>query len=227
MQRLVRGYGIVTGAACAETQRKILKYAGAFNPGFIGQVPLERHRGEESPLVVGGKVGGGVGSACEGDVIALFVIVVCAGKEGYFLDLLVAGGERVIVLVADCAEVVPHELVHQHALSHDVLLIGKLIVHGHAGHGIKVMCAGNVGLISHGVVGVQLDKVCIGPVHLASSAGEFAHKIMEGKFSDAMREQFVRIIDYYGQDPYIIRSSSILEDGFGNAFADMVKQWGQ
>ena len=38
-------------------------------------------------------------------------------------------------------------------------------------------------------------------------------------FSDAMREQFLRIIEYYGQDPYIIRSSSILEDGFGNAFA--------
>ncbi|MCR4584302.1 MAG: PEP/pyruvate-binding domain-containing protein [Lachnospiraceae bacterium] len=50
-------------------------------------------------------------------------------------------------------------------------------------------------------------------------AAEFAEKIMEGSFSDAMREQFVRIIDYYGQDPYIIRSSSILEDGFGNAFA--------
>ncbi|MCR4908106.1 MAG: PEP/pyruvate-binding domain-containing protein [Lachnospiraceae bacterium] len=50
-------------------------------------------------------------------------------------------------------------------------------------------------------------------------AGEFADKIMGGTFSDAMREQFVRIIEYYGQDPYIIRSSSILEDGFGNAFA--------
>ncbi len=50
-------------------------------------------------------------------------------------------------------------------------------------------------------------------------AGEFAEKIMGGVFSDAMREQFVRIIEYYGQDPYIIRSSSILEDGFGNAFA--------
>ena len=48
---------------------------------------------------------------------------------------------------------------------------------------------------------------------------EFAGKIMEGTFSDAMRDQFVRIIEYYGQDPYIIRSSSILEDGFGNAFA--------
>lgn len=50
-------------------------------------------------------------------------------------------------------------------------------------------------------------------------AKEFADKLMEGRFSDAMREQFVRIIEYYGQDPYIIRSSSILEDGFGNAFA--------
>ena len=50
-------------------------------------------------------------------------------------------------------------------------------------------------------------------------AKEFASKLMEGRFSDAMREQFIRIIEYYGQDPYIIRSSSILEDGFGNAFA--------
>ncbi|MCR4684210.1 MAG: PEP/pyruvate-binding domain-containing protein [Lachnospiraceae bacterium] len=50
-------------------------------------------------------------------------------------------------------------------------------------------------------------------------AGEFADKIMGGTFSEAMRDQFVRIIEYYGQDPYIIRSSSILEDGFGNAFA--------
>nr|MCR4991651.1 PEP/pyruvate-binding domain-containing protein [Lachnospiraceae bacterium] len=50
-------------------------------------------------------------------------------------------------------------------------------------------------------------------------AEEFASKLMGGTFSDSMREQFVRIIEYYGQDPYIIRSSSILEDGFGNAFA--------
>ena len=50
-------------------------------------------------------------------------------------------------------------------------------------------------------------------------AAEFADKLMNGTFSDGMREQFVRIIEYYGQDPYIVRSSSILEDGFGNAFA--------
>ncbi len=52
-----------------------------------------------------------------------------------------------------------------------------------------------------------------------SLAQEFADKVMNGSFSEQMREQFVRIIEYYGQDPYIVRSSSILEDGFGNAFA--------
>ncbi|MCR5796326.1 MAG: PEP/pyruvate-binding domain-containing protein [Eubacterium sp.] len=50
-------------------------------------------------------------------------------------------------------------------------------------------------------------------------AEEFGEKIMSGIFSSGMRKQFERIIEYYGQDPYIIRSSSILEDGFGNAFA--------
>jgi hypothetical protein len=44
-------------------------------------------------------------------------------------------------------------------------------------------------------------------------------KIMEGRFSDNIREQFRRMLEYYGQSPIIVRSSSLLEDGFGNAFA--------
>jgi hypothetical protein len=44
-------------------------------------------------------------------------------------------------------------------------------------------------------------------------------KIMEGSFSDNIREQFRRMLEYYGQSPIIVRSSSLLEDGFGNAFA--------
>ncbi|MBQ3379815.1 MAG: phosphoenolpyruvate synthase [Clostridia bacterium] len=52
-----------------------------------------------------------------------------------------------------------------------------------------------------------------------SLAADFAKHLMNGSFSDEMREQFAHIIEYYGQDPYIVRSSSILEDGFGNAFA--------
>ena len=50
-------------------------------------------------------------------------------------------------------------------------------------------------------------------------ASEFAEGLMNGTFSQSMKEQFIRIIEYYGQDPYIIRSSSILEHGFRNAFA--------
>lgn len=50
-------------------------------------------------------------------------------------------------------------------------------------------------------------------------ADEFADKLHSGEFSRDMEEQFVRLLEYYGQDPIIVRSSSILEDGFGNAFA--------
>jgi len=52
-----------------------------------------------------------------------------------------------------------------------------------------------------------------------SLAAPFAEKLMKGKFSREMEEQFVHLLEYYGQDPIIVRSSSILEDGFGNAFA--------
>ena len=50
-------------------------------------------------------------------------------------------------------------------------------------------------------------------------ADTFAEHLKSGKFSQDMREQFMHILEYYGQDPYIVRSSSILEDGFENAFA--------
>ncbi|MBO4484581.1 MAG: phosphoenolpyruvate synthase [Lachnospiraceae bacterium] len=50
-------------------------------------------------------------------------------------------------------------------------------------------------------------------------ADEFAERLRAGKFSRDMEEEFVKLLEYYGQDPIIVRSSSILEDGFGNAFA--------
>ncbi len=52
-----------------------------------------------------------------------------------------------------------------------------------------------------------------------SLAGEFARRLRCGGFAQQEREQFQRLLDYYGQNPIIVRSSSILEDGFGNAFA--------
>ena len=50
-------------------------------------------------------------------------------------------------------------------------------------------------------------------------AEPFAEQIMKGSFSEAMEQAFRKLLEYYGDDPVIVRSSSILEDGFGNAFA--------
>jgi hypothetical protein len=44
-------------------------------------------------------------------------------------------------------------------------------------------------------------------------------KMSSGFFPEEIREQFQRVVEYYGQAPVIIRSSSLLEDSFGNAFA--------
>ena len=52
-----------------------------------------------------------------------------------------------------------------------------------------------------------------------SLAEPFARRIMEGRFSESVERSFRALLDYYGSDPVIVRSSSILEDGFGNAFA--------
>lgn len=43
--------------------------------------------------------------------------------------------------------------------------------------------------------------------------------MLEGSFSEAVRGQLRRMLEYFGQSPIIVRSSSFLEDGFGNAFA--------
>lgn len=52
-----------------------------------------------------------------------------------------------------------------------------------------------------------------------SAAPELAEGFLNGTFPDDVREQFTQILDYYGQAPIIVRSSSFLEDGFNNAFA--------
>ncbi|WP_274363121.1 PEP/pyruvate-binding domain-containing protein [Paenibacillus thermotolerans] len=50
-------------------------------------------------------------------------------------------------------------------------------------------------------------------------APELREKMLGGKFPDHIREQFVQVLEYFGQSPIIVRSSSLLEDNFGNAFA--------
>jgi len=50
-------------------------------------------------------------------------------------------------------------------------------------------------------------------------ASELREKLLTGKFPHQIREQFREMIEYFGQSPIIVRSSSLLEDAFGNAFA--------
>jgi hypothetical protein len=49
-------------------------------------------------------------------------------------------------------------------------------------------------------------------------AAEARDRILSGTFPDFVRQQLVAMLEYYGQSPIIVRSSSLLEDSFGNAF---------
>ncbi|HNX24633.1 MAG TPA: PEP/pyruvate-binding domain-containing protein [Spirochaetota bacterium] len=44
-------------------------------------------------------------------------------------------------------------------------------------------------------------------------------RMLHGTFPDEVKEQLHRIIEYFGQSPFIVRSSSLLEDTYGHAFA--------
>lgn len=51
------------------------------------------------------------------------------------------------------------------------------------------------------------------------AADRLREKLLTGVFPGDIRRQFKRMLDYFGTSPFIVRSSSFLEDGFGNAFA--------
>jgi len=51
------------------------------------------------------------------------------------------------------------------------------------------------------------------------AAKDLREKMLSGKFPMEIKEQFQQMLEYFGQSPIIVRSSSLLEDGFGNVFA--------
>jgi len=57
------------------------------------------------------------------------------------------------------------------------------------------------------------------PVTYLNSIDRAREKIMAGTFPAYIIQRFSDLLDYYGQAPIIVRSSSLLEDAFGNAFA--------
>ncbi len=50
-------------------------------------------------------------------------------------------------------------------------------------------------------------------------ASRLKEHILRGKFSEDIEEKFIQMLEYFGQSPIIVRSSSLLEDNFGNAFS--------
>ncbi|MDD4689746.1 MAG: PEP/pyruvate-binding domain-containing protein [Eubacteriales bacterium] len=50
-------------------------------------------------------------------------------------------------------------------------------------------------------------------------AADLEERLLHGSFPKDIQEQFINMLEYFGQSPIIVRSSSLLEDNFGNAFA--------
>jgi len=57
------------------------------------------------------------------------------------------------------------------------------------------------------------------PESFMDGAMQVRQQMRTGTFPDYLLEQFAAMLDYFGQSPIIIRSSSPSEDAFGNAFA--------
>jgi len=57
------------------------------------------------------------------------------------------------------------------------------------------------------------------PEAFLKGLAEGRRRILEGQFPAGILEQFQGMLDYFGESPYIVRSSSILEDARGNAFS--------
>ncbi len=57
------------------------------------------------------------------------------------------------------------------------------------------------------------------PQRYLEGAERARQRILIGSFPDSVNDQFADMLDYFGQSPIIVRSSSLLEDNFGNAFA--------
>ena len=57
------------------------------------------------------------------------------------------------------------------------------------------------------------------PDNILQGAERARQRMLIGSFPDEINKQFEDMLDYFGQSPIIVRSSSLLEDNFGNAFA--------
>ena len=86
---------------------------------------------------------------------------------------------------------------------HDSFYIGSDIFHSY--------------VVQNGLWKLRMDQKTPEGYFLKSQA--LAEGLLKGRFANEIKEQFQEMIEYFGQSPIIVRSSSLLEDSFGNAFA--------
>ena len=55
--------------------------------------------------------------------------------------------------------------------------------------------------------------------NLLENVDEARRRLLSGTFSEDIQEQFREVLNYFGQSPIIVRSSSLLEDAYGNSFS--------
>ena len=65
----------------------------------------------------------------------------------------------------------------------------------------------------------ELRTKMIEPEDYIQNSPELRNRLLHGEFMLSIKEQFLSMLEYFGQSPIIVRSSSLLEDGIGNAFA--------
>ncbi|MHB0956171.1 MAG: PEP/pyruvate-binding domain-containing protein [Pirellulaceae bacterium] len=57
------------------------------------------------------------------------------------------------------------------------------------------------------------------PATFLEGVEETRRRILTGAFPEYIQTEFAEMLEYFGQSPIIVRSSSLLEDNYGNAFA--------
>jgi len=72
-------------------------------------------------------------------------------------------------------------------------------------------------LVENGCWGIRQNQK--DPATLLDGAEDARRRIMSGSFPDFIIARFSDMLDYFGQSPIIVRSSSLLEDNFGNSFS--------
>lgn len=93
--------------------------------------------------------------------------------------------------------------IYEHLEAHDSFFIGSDVYYTY--------------LVENGLWDLRVRQGT--PEEYFSAAPDLEKGIRHGVFPGNIRSQLLHLLDYFGLSPIIVRSSSILEDGFDNAFA--------